>query len=352
MPGKGKRRSKFSMQKTALHTYNIWYKIAGAILFSAVLVVYGIAHTTSANAQVANRKITIVPPSISLSANPGDSKEGILKVINESDESLSFTASTQDFIVTDTIGTPNFVPQGTFAKQFSAAAWIGVVPDNFTIAPHDSIALHYYMQIPKNARPGGHYAGVLYTPVQSLSSKTTGPAVQTQIGTLFSVDIAGNIHEEATITKFMAEHGFYEYGPVSILTQIKNLGDLHIKPLASIVITDMLGRRVGVIPLDQHNIFPLAARDYVNIFGQKWMIGPFTATLAGSFGRDGNLPLAASMTFWVFPWKVAIVILLAIVAGILAYFVWKRKKGPKEPQPEAEQPQHIPVPEQPIHQQG
>ena len=301
----------------------------------SVFVLSGVfVYLHQTHAQTVNQKITIVPPSVEYSINPGDKKEGILKVENESDQPITFKVNVQDFVVDDTKGTPDFVPQGTFAKQFSAAAWIGVVPDSFTVGAHDKITLNYYLQVPLNARPGGHYAGVLYQPVSALGGgKDTGPAVQAQLGSLFSLDVSGPIHEQADITKFMAEHGFYEYGPVSIITQIKNMGDLHIKPLANITITDMLGRRIAQVPLDQHNIFPLAARDFVNVFGQKWMFGPFTAKLVGTYGRDGNLPLMATVTFWVLPWKLMVVVILLIVAAVMGYLYWKRKQkeGPKEP---------------------
>ena len=302
------------------------------------------------HAQTVNQKITIVPPSYDFTVKPGDKKEGVLKVKNEGDQAISFKVNVQDFIVDDTKGTPDFVPQGTFAKQFSASAWIGVVPDSFTVAPHSTMTLNYYLQVPLSARPGGHYAGVLYQPVQSLGgTKDTGPAVQAQLGTLFSLDVAGPIHEQAQVTKFMAEHGFYEYGPVSMLTQIKNMGDLHIKPLANITITDMLGRRIAQIPLDEHNIFPLAARDFVNVFGDKWMFGPFTAKLVGTYGRDGNLPLTATVTFWVIPWKVTIVVILLIVAAIMGYFYWKKKKqGPYHSAENQAKPMHHTNDQQPM----
>lgn len=198
--------------------------------------------------------------------------------------------------------------------------------------------------MPLNARPGGHYAGALYQPVTTLSTgKDTGPAVEAQLGTLFSLDVAGPIHEQADVTKFMTEHGFYEYGPVSILTQITNRGDLHIKPLANITITDILGRRIAQIPLDEHNIFPLAARDFVNVFGQKWMFGPFTAKLVGTYGREGNLPLTATVTFWVIPWKVVVVIILLIVAAIMGYFYWRKKKQNSHPTEKPSEPTHSTV---------
>lgn len=282
-------------------------------------------------AQEAQRTITIVPPSEELSLKPGGKAEGVLKVINDSNQPITFTAATQDFIVNDTKGTPDFLAKDTLGKPYSAAAWLGVVPDNFTVAPGQKALLHYYLQVPLNARPGGHYAGILYTPTTTIGTGSTGPAVQTQIGTLFSIDVAGPIHEEAVVTRFSAENGFSEYGPVNILTQIKNLGDLHIKPAGYMTITDMFGRKLATIPLDEHNIFPQAARDYVNVFGQHWMIGPFTARFAANYGRNDDLTLSATATFWVFPWKVAVIIVLIIIAAVLGWMVWKKRQEPKEP---------------------
>ncbi len=318
----------------------ITYGIELFVVFVALVCICSIP--ARAYGQEAQRTITIVPPSLPLTLNPGDRTEGVLKVINDSNQPLTFTASTQDFIVEDTKGTPDFVPQDTFGKPYSGASWIGIVPDNFTVNPGQKEMLAFYVQVPKNARPGGHYAGVIYTPTSSFGSKSSGPAVQTQIGTLFSIDITGPIHEEALVSTFRPEHGFYEYGPVNVLTQVKNLGDLHIKPIGTITIYDIFGRKLAVLPLSAHNIFPQAARDFVNVFGQHWMVGPFTAKFAANYGRSDNLTLLASTTFWVFPWKVTIVILLAIIAGVLGYFVWKRRKGEKEHPPIQENNPKIP----------
>lgn len=318
--------------------YKNKYKLLLAVIFSVLTTYYLLHSTPAAHAQEANnRSLTIVPPSIETQVNPGDKKQGVLKVINNSDTPLTFTASTQDFVVKDTLGTPDFLPKDTLGKPYSAAAWIGVVPDSFTIEPHQTVELQYFLQVPKNSRPGGHYAAVLYTPTKALAGSGTGPAVQTEIGTLFSLDISGPIHEQAQVTRFAA-NSFQEYGPVYIHTQLLNLGDVDTLPMGTIRITDVLGRQIGVIPLDEHHIFPQAARDYLNIFGQHWMIGPFHAKLLLSYGRNENLPLLAEMTFWVFPWKVAMVILLVIVAIVMGYFVWKRhKKNTQTPPPPAAQ---------------
>lgn len=301
------------------------------VVLSIGLLVYSFIGLFSpkASAQESPRILTIIPPSKELRLDPGDRSEGDLKLINDSKQTLTFSAAAQDFIVEDTRGTPTILPAGSVPKRFSGAAWLGIVPSTFTVAPHEKAVLHYYLQVPSDARPGGHYAAVVYSPQEIIGVTGTGTSVQTQLGTLFSIDVNGPITEEAVVSQFSAEH-FQESGPVHILTQIRNYSDIHIKPKGSIVVTNLWGQRVATIPFDEHNIFPTAARDYISIFDKKFMIGRYTAKLLLSYGQKNNLPLLATISFIVFPWRLALIIFLLLAAGVLGYFVWIRRKEIKE----------------------
>lgn len=292
-----------------------------------ITVIKFILSPQPAFSQEVQRTITIIPPIISLTVNPGDNLSGDLKVINASSVPLNFSAQAQDFIVQDTNGTPDFISNDTLNKPWSAKSWIQIIPNTFTLNPAEKETLNYFLQIPSNARPGGHYAAVLYTPSLAGTIHNTGPAVQTKVGTLFSIDVSGQITEQAFVSKFIPEHTFYEYGPVNIIARIENRGDLHIKPIGNITIYDIFGRKLATLLLTEHNIFPLSARDYVNIFGQHWMIGRFTAKLSAHYARFNNLSLLASTTFWVFPWKIAIVVLLIIIAIILGVLLFIKKEN-------------------------
>ena len=285
----------------------------------------------AALAQETQRTYTISPPTVSQKLDPGQKAEGVLKVFNNTDQDLIFTANVRDFIVEDTIGTPEFLPANTLSDKYSAAAWIGVTPSTFTVKPHQQQELNYYIGVPANARPGGHYAAVTYTPSVSIGVSGTGASVNTQAGSLFYIQVNGPIHEQALVSKFFA-NPFQEYGPVNILTQLKNLGDLHITPQGTITVTGLFFNQTQNLPT--HNIFPEAARDFSNTFGQSLMIGPYKAVLLASYGTANNLPLMATVSFWVFPWRVTLVVILAAVALILAaLYLRKRKKdGSKKPQ--------------------
>jgi hypothetical protein len=286
----------------------------------------------AALAQETQRTYTITPPTITQKLNPGQNAEGVLKVYNNTDQSLTFTTSIKDFIVEDTLGTPQFLPNNTLSNKYSAASWIGVTPSTFTIAPHQRQELNYYIHAPANARPGGHYAAVTYSPSVNLRVSGTGASVNTEAGSLFYIEINGPITEKSFVSKFFA-NPFQEYGPVNILTQIKNLGDLHITPQGSITVTGLLFNQTQ--NLANHNIFPEAARDYQNTFGQTWMIGRYKAVFLASYGRDNNLPLMATVYFWVFPWRLAVVIVLAIIALVLATLYLRRRKTSHEQPDEA-----------------
>lgn len=280
--------------------------------------------TTSANAQSPVRSFTIVPPTIQTPLLPGGTNEGTLKIRNDTDEAVTFNVFIEDFIVTDTHGTPTILPAGTLANKYSAASWIGVSPTRFTVPAHDRQELTYFMKVPQDARPGGHYAAIVYAPVTEKGAESTGATVNSQIGTLFSVVIDGQYNEKAFVTRFFAP-GFSEYGPIPVETQIKNMSDSHIRPIGKVTLTNMLGGKTTQM-LKENNIFPEAARDYVNLFGQHWMFGRYVATFEGTYGKTNNLPLMATVVFWVFPWKVIVVIILLIIAAILGYMLMTKKK--------------------------
>src|ERR1035437_781014 len=116
-----------------------------SFVFLFLLFVTGYLALNKALAQELNITYTITPPTLSQKLNPGQNAEGILKVINATDHDLTFTTSVRDFIVEDTIGTPEFLPANTLSNKYSAASWIEVLPSGFTIKSHQRQDLNYYI---------------------------------------------------------------------------------------------------------------------------------------------------------------------------------------------------------------
>lgn len=301
------------------------YLAKSALLYGAVSVGL-LLSAKMIFAQQSVRTITIVPPSAEFKVDPGQKSEGILKVVNSSTQPLTFKAQVKDFVVDDTVGTPHILPDNTLSKKYSASAWIAVVPDTFTVAPGKTQQLNYYLQVPADARPGGHYAAIVYSPQEVIGVQGTGTGVETHLGTLFYVRVNGNIVENATVKKFTADPSLAEYGPATIKTQIINYSDSHIRPTGTISVKNILGQVVYSEKLEEHNIFPEAARDFTTSIGKKLMFGPYTAELKATYGTNNNLTLFATTGFFIFPWKIVAVAALAIVALVLLIIFWRKKK--------------------------
>jgi len=292
-------------------------------------------------AQEELRTITISPPTIEQPIKPGDTSEGTMRIINEGTTPLTFNVTMQDFIVEDTEGKPTLIKEDTMSNKYSAASWIAVYPTQFTVAPQSRYELRYYIKVPPNARPGGHYAAAIFRPDSVLNVSGTGTAVQTQVGTLISVVVDGPVTEKAEVSLFDTDR-FMEYGPVDLKTQITNMSDLHIKPRGYITVKNMFGKTAFTLPLDERNVFPEATRDYVNTFGKKFMFGRYEATMTATYGLSNSLPLSANVAFWIIPWKIIVVLVLIIVAAILGGMYMKKKKKSKpttSPTSETETPQ-------------
>lgn len=305
---------------------NIKRNLATGLILSIVLSI-----VTVAFAQELQRSYTVINPQIAVSVDPGKYTEGTTKVVNETNVPLTFHLTIQDYTVADTHGTPRILPEGTLNNKYSAASWIGISPSVFTLKPQQKQVVNYYIQTPTDARPGGHYAAIVYAPLSPQQIQGTGGVVNTQIGALFYITVNGPIKESAQVTKFFT-NGFQEYGPVNILTEITNFGDLHINPKGTVSVTGLFFNKTQ--DLVSANIFPGGvARQFTNTFGQTLMLGRYKAELLASYGKSNNLPLMATLYFWVIPWRLIIVIILLAVAVFLGYKYYKKRKDKKGKEP-------------------
>lgn len=318
--------------------------VTGILAISVLAAVPSTVFPPQVHAQTV-RTMTVTPPRVEVSIDPGGKKEGIIKIINDSAETLTFDVKLQDFIVDNLQGIPNLLPPDVLDNKYSASAWIGLEAQQVKVPPKTRQELSYYIQVPKDAKPGGHYAAVVYSPqVPDDTEEGSGATVTSEIGTLFYVTVNGPIKEKADVTLFDGKR-FNEYGPVDITTQVRNMGDNHIKPRGYIALTNMFGKQSYTAPLLERNIFPGGQGvNYDNKFGTKFMFGRYKAELLGSYGSQNNLPLTASFYFWVVPWKLLLAVLFLILSVILgALYMRKNKRkatdkpdeGPREP----EQPQ-------------
>lgn len=262
--------------------------------------------------------LTATPPRIEITVKPGEAVTKEIKVRNDSDSPRTITFDVKDFIVSDEVGTPiPFEGISEDANRWAASNWVHVSASKVTLKANETKALTVTIIAPDKATAGGHYAMILQTPE---SAKTTidgtGSIVTTRVGTLLYITVPGNITEDAKIKSFSGP-SFLEYGPVNFQSTVTNLSDVHIVPAGSVIVKDLLGFKIGQVPIPETRIFPLTDRSINITYPQKWLFGRFSATLNAVYGSKGQL-LSATLFFWVIPWRL---IILLVAAVIVLYFI-------------------------------
>lgn len=265
----------------------------------------------------AGTTIVVSPPRIDLTGKPGETLQQAIKVTNEGDTDIVVTAKVSDFIVQDDQGTPIKI-NVTASGRYLASPWFILDRPEFKLAPQETVNLVAVIEIPKDALPGGHYAGVFFSPVEKAALKGTGAVIVPDVGSLFGITIAGDIKYNALIKDFSVKSRFAEFGPVDFAATIENQSDTHIKPATSIEIYDMIGRKLDSLKLDETNIFPFTARTLKATWQTVWGLGRYTATLSAAYGP--GLLASRTLYFWIIPWRL-IAAILVILLVILAVWI-------------------------------
>ena len=265
--------------------------------------------------------LTVAPARQEITVNPGEDSAVNIRFYNFSEAPVSGLVRIADFIVDNSQGAPRIIEDSSqISPRFSAQTWLNIPYDRITIAANDKVSLQAKINVPLDARPGGRYVAVYFEPAGNIPQavggrQEAGTGVSTRIASLVYIKVAGPTTEKALVSRFFTP-GFFEYGPVKVDTQILNRGDSHVRPRGVITMSNVFGTPVDQTNLREENIFPDVVRNYENNLGKKWMLGKYKLNFTASYGESGQV-LEAFTYVWVFPWRVALAVILTIIILVL-----------------------------------
>jgi hypothetical protein len=284
-----------------------------------ILIIGGMILASSVLAQFS---LGISPLTFEITANPGDKVENYLKIYNpSSDTSVQVEMVVEDFAPTGEAGHVIVEPAET--ETYSLARWVATEPKEFSLAPKEEKFVKFTLNIPENAEPGGKYGTVIASAKTVAGPGATGAAIVPRVGSLVLLTIPGVMKEELTVKEFSVPRHYFDHGPIPFSIKFENKGTVHVKPVALVTITDWRGNKVGELAVAQKNVLPGAVRKFDVSWDKKWLFGGrYTATLSGNYGT-ANTPFSSQViTFWAFPWKVGVGILIVLVLLILSRKRW------------------------------
>jgi hypothetical protein len=273
--------------------------------------------------------LTVYPARQQLEVDPGEKTAVTVNFVNKNDQPISGFFKVVDFVVLDKNGTPTFIENSTqINPKFSAASWFNLYNDRGTIPANEKISIQANINVPVNAKPGGRYVALYFEPTTtnftpSGKEKEANTGIAPRLASLIYIKVKGPIKEAAWVTRFFTK-SFWEFGPIDVETEILNRGDYHISPQGAITLYNFFGNRVDQQKLEEQNIFPDVSKTYKNKIGSRWMLGRYRLDLTGSYGNSGR-SLTASLYFWVFPWRLSLIVVLSLV--ILFIFIRELRKN-------------------------
>jgi hypothetical protein len=282
------------------------------LLFVVILAAYRL------NAQSKNTGLSVHPTNFDMLLTPGDPVSKEVTLDNLTNQTITIAVTTRNFTATGEEGSVELTNEDS---SYALAKWIKVTPEKVTLAPKESKTFSFSVTAPANAEPGGHFGSLVFATVPDKKLNTTGAVLSQEIASLILARIPGQAKEQALIESFVSDKNFYEFGPVTFTLRVKNEGVVHIKPAGEVVVTDMFGNTYSA-PLDSRNILPNATRKIPAVLQNKLLIGKYTAHLVAAYG-DTNQQLSGSVTFYAFPVKYG----LAVLVVLILLFLMRKRLG-------------------------
>jgi hypothetical protein len=247
--------------------------------------------------------------------------------------------------------TQSFVDQEIFQKIELLDGDIPV--KTFELGPKQKKQFQLHVAIPKTELPADYYFSIIFL-ANSLANDTPAPntdqeaTAQTTLETGVATNVLLSIGTHDEIKAYIQEFSspfFLQSGPVPFTLKIKNAGAHLITPKGVILIKNLFGQTVGRLDLASTNILTNTTRalfampknpsnppninlnDPKIIWPEKFLLGPYTATLSIAMSDKGPL---YTRTIHFFAMPVYIFLGLLISSLITITLVLRIRKKLKE----------------------
>jgi hypothetical protein len=344
--------------------------VVGAALVAAFLLLTPVVAAGHAWAQAAAPalNLTTSPLPIDLEAKPGQTISADLRVKNSGTATEKLQVNLLKFGASNQNGQPKLADREPGDTYFD---WVTFSEKQFTAEPNVWHDIKMTIKIPPTAGLGYYYA-VVFSRATAPDATPTGASIQGGAATLVLLDVASpNAKREIKLTGFTSKKRIYEFLPASFTVTLQNSGNIHLAPSGTIFITKGSGDNSendgqlatldvnvthGNILPDSIRFFPVNWNDGFPSYQQvikdgkvvngkhgeakqtlKWDLGQASKLRFGKYTAhllvvydDGqkDVPLEATLTFWVIPWRilgVALLVLLLLAAGLFSIIrkIWK-----------------------------
>lgn len=210
----------------------------------------------STNSEDTSPRLSISPIVYdSLSGYPGESLSLVENVYNHGSSEVVVKISVQDFIPRpgDASGVPELTTEKT---QYSMADWISYDQDELTIQPGEAVDVDFAINIPSDAKVGGHYSSMIF----EVNDDSGELSMKSGWGSLILLKVLGDDLVESGYVKSVTK-SFGAGGWLKFIIEFVNDGNVHVYPSGRVSIFDLNGDLIDELELSGENVLPGSTRN-------------------------------------------------------------------------------------------
>lgn len=181
--------------------------------------------------------LTVMPMSQEVTLTPGETYTGSITVANPdtSTSALSYVASIAPYGVT---GTGYDIDLFSETSRTDMVHWLSIDNASGTLAPNDTVDIHFTITVPSDAAPGGQYA-VIKVAQKDSATASDGLSVGNvyEAASILYGNVVGEVVREGSVTSQFTPN-FVTTPEFTSTATIENHGTTHEDALVSFVITN------------------------------------------------------------------------------------------------------------------
>lgn len=319
-------------------------------LFAYLLI--GNAHAQ----ETSTYDVTVTPVFFDLTTNPGSTVTERIRVRNNTSSPINVKVEVKKMT-----GDENGELTFTDDNSNNSLSWVKINDESITLSPLEFTNIPFQIEVPAEAAYG-YYYGISLNQTGS-STNSTGAALSGAA----TVPILLNVRKdgakaEIKLNEFNVDSFINDTLPVNFDVKLENIGNVHVRPTGNIFISGMGKENITSIDINPGGaaIIPNTVRSFTASWNDGFLVreqvvengqpkldkngqpvtklkinwnkltdmrfGKYTANLIVVYD-DGSrdVPLEASKSFWIIPWKSLVVVIIGVVILILGIrFIFRR----------------------------
>lgn len=253
-----------------------------------------------------------------------DTKQVEITVQNVTNLDINGKIIVNDFLADDDgSGTPKIVsqPGPEYNNPYSILKFI-TIDENILLKPGESKKLMANISISEDTPAGSYFGIVRVEPTfPENESNNNNLGLMASVGSLILVTVPGDTVEllgikSIEILKNDKISRIFDSAPDSVVVNIKNEGNVFTKPFGKVAIKNWRGQLIHEYELNntdpRGNVLPGSFRKFKDSAQNIGNFGRFTIEANLSYGDGGGNIVSGKTTFWVIPWKYAVLAVLAL----------------------------------------